>query len=150
MMMNWKIKSFDELTANELYEILRVRAEVFVVEQNCPYQDVDLKDKVSQHMFLEENNEVAAYVRIIPKNVSYAEMSIGRVLVKETYRGKGLANEMMKKAIDYVVNHLGENKIRISAQAYLFDFYSSLGFKKQSDIYLEDGIEHMGMLFEKI
>lgn len=147
--MNWKIKLFNELTTDELYEILRLRAEVFVVEQDCAYQDLDLKDRLSYHLFLEENNEVIAYLRIIQKNVSYPEISIGRVITKKTYRGKGIAREMVQKAINYVIDKLKENKIRISAQAYLLEFYKSLGFKQTSDIYLEDGIKHIQMLFER-
>mgnify|MGYP002516064243 CR=1 FL=1 len=97
--MNWKIKRFEELTTTELYEILRVRAEVFVVEQTCVYQDLDLKDKKAYHLFCENNGEIVAYLRILDKGVSYPEISIGRVLTRETNRRIGLAREMMQKAI---------------------------------------------------
>lgn len=147
--MNWKVKKFSELTTNELYEILKIRVEIFVVEQDCVYQDLDSKDKVSYHLFLEDNEEIIAYLRILPKGLSYPEVAIGRVLTKATYRKKGLSREMVKRAIDFVSDTLEEKKIRISAQAYLVEFYKSFGFEPTSDIYLEDGIEHIEMLYQK-
>ena len=145
--MNWKIKRFEELTTTELYEILRVRAEVFVVEQTCVYQDLDLKDKKAYHLFCEIDGEIVAYLRILDKNVSYPEISIGRVLTTEMNRGKGLAREMMQKAISFVEEELSEMQIRISAQLYLKKFYEGLGFSVTSDIYLEDDIEHIEMVY---
>ena len=145
--MNWKIKRFEELTTTELYEILRVRAEVFVVEQTCVYQDLDLKDKKAYHLFCENNGEMAAYLRILDKGVSYPEISIGRVLTRETNRRIGLAREMMQNAILFIKEELGERHIRISAQLYLKRFYESLGFSVTSDIYLEDDIEHIEMVY---
>ena len=144
--MNWKIKRFEELTITELYEILRVRAEVFVVEQTCIYQDLDLKDKKAYHLFCEDNDEIVAYLRILDKNVSYSEIAIGRVLVTEMNRGKGLAREMMQRAISFIKEELNEMQIRISAQLYLKQFYESLGFLITSDVYLEDDIEHIEMV----
>lgn len=146
--MNWTIKRFNELTINELYNILKIRAEVFVVEQNCVYQDVDSKDNASYHLFLEDKEGIVAYLRILPKGISYAECSIGRVLTKETHRKQRLGNEMMKIAIHFIEETLKERKIRISAQAYLLEFYKSVGFEPVSDIYLEDDIEHIEMLYE--
>lgn len=145
--MQWKIKTFNELTTTELYEILRIRAEVFVVEQTCVYQDLDLKDKRAYHLFTEENGEIIAYLRILEKGVSYPEISVGRVLVKEEYRGRGLARELMQRAISFVEEVLKEKEIRISAQKYLLKFYKSLGFTVVSEVYLEDGIEHVEMLY---
>lgn len=147
--MNCQIKKFSELTTKELYEILKVRAEVFVVEQNCVYQDLDSKDEVSYHLFIEDNREVVAYLRILPKNTSYPEIAIGRVLTKATHRKKGLSKEMVQKAIDFIIDILEEKAIRISAQRYLQKFYESFGFESTSDIYLEDGIEHIEMLYQK-
>ena len=143
----YKIKRFEELTTTELYEILRVRAEVFVVEQTCIYQDLDGKDKRSYHFFVEESGKVIDYLRILDKGVSYPEISIGRVLVTETNRRKGLARELMQKAIRYVEAELGETKIRISGQLYLQSFYESLGFQTVSEVYLEDEIPHVEMLY---
>lgn len=147
--MNCKIKKFSELTTKELYEILKVRAEVFVVEQNCVYQDLDSKDEVSYHLFLEDNSEIIAYLRILPKGISYPETSIGRVLTKATYRKNGLSKEIVQKAIEFIIDILEEKEIKISAQAYLQKFYKSFGFEPTSDIYLEDGIEHIEMLYQK-
>lgn len=148
-MMVWKIKKFDELNAEEIYEILKIRNQVFIVEQQCPYLDCDGRDMKSYHLFLENNNEIAAYLRIIEKGVSYNEISIGRVLVNSKYRGKGLARDMMKEAIGYINNQLNETSIRIEAQAYLIDFYKSLGFKQTSKVFLEDNIPHIEMLYTK-
>ena len=147
-MMEWKLKKFDDLTSDELYGILKLRSEVFVVEQDCVYQDLDDKDQLSYHLFLENDGETVAVSRIIPENVSYEEMSIGRVVVKENFRGQGLSKIMMKKAIDFIVDDLGKSEIRLSGQAYLVDFYENLGFKKVSDVYMEDNIEHFEFLYE--
>ncbi|QAT41236.1 GNAT family N-acetyltransferase [Clostridium sp. JN-9] len=147
--MVWKIKKFNELNAEEIYKILNIRNQVFIVEQQCPYLDCDGRDINSYHLFLENNNEIAAYLRIIEKGISYNEISIGRVLVNSKYRGKGLARDMMKKAIGYINNQLNETSIRIEAQAYLIDFYKSLGFKQTSEVFLEDNIPHIEMLYTK-
>ncbi len=147
--MNWKIKRFEELTITELYEILRVRAEVFVVEQICVYQDLDLKDKSAYHLFCEESGKIVAYLRILDKAVSYPEISIGRVLVTEMNRRKGLARGMMQRAMEFISKELDEKQIRISAQLYLKAFYESLGFVVVSEIYLEDDIEHVEMLYQE-
>lgn len=148
--MDWKIKKFDELTVKELYEILKVRAEVFVVEQECVYQDLDSKDENAYHLFGEEQGEVVGYLRILPKGIAYQEAAIGRVLTKRTYRKKGLSLEMVKRAIDYILDDIGEDAIRISAQAYLLKFYEGFGFEKTSEVYLEDGIEHIEMLYNRL
>lgn len=147
--MNWKIKKFQELNKDEIYEILKTRNEVFVIEQRCFYQECDGKDKNAYHLFAEENGKIIAYLRILEKGASYAEISIGRVLVSRDYRQKGLAKQMMLKAIEFIENELKEQSIRISAQEYLIDFYKSLGFEKVSDLYLEDGIPHLEMFYTK-
>ena len=145
--MNWKIKKFKELNIEELYKILALRNEVFIVEQECPYLDCDDKDFNSYHLFSEENGEIVSYLRIIENENS--QISIGRVIVRKNYRKKGIAREMMLKAIEFVVNNLKEDVIKIQAQAYLLDFYSSLGFKATSDEYLEDNIPHIDMIYKK-
>lgn len=147
--MNCQIKRFSELTTKELYEILKVRAEVFIVGQNCVFQDLDSKDEVSYHLFLEDNSEIAAYLRILPKGIAHPEAAIGRVLTKEAYRKKGLSREIVQKAIDFITDTLEEKEIRISAQAYLQEFYKGFGFEAISDIYLYEGIEHIEMLYQK-
>ena len=146
--MKCKLKEFKELTTEELYEILKLRAEVFVVEQNCPYQDLDDKDQSSYHLFLEDNGQIIAVLRILPENVAYKEMAIGRLIVKKSYRGKGISRKMMLRAMEFITEDLGKEKIRLSGQAYLSDFYQSLGFEKVSEMYLEDGIEHFEFLYE--
>lgn len=148
-MMIWKMKKFDELSAEEIYEILKIRNQIFIVEQQCPYLDCDGRDMKSYHLFMENNKEIAAYLRIIEKGVSYNEISIGRVLVNPKYRGKGLARDMMKEAIEFINNQLNEDIIRIEAQAYLIDFYKSFGFKQISEVFLEDNIPHIEMLYTK-
>ena len=146
--MEWKLKKFDDLTISELYGILKLRSEVFVVEQDCIYQDLDDKDKPAYHLFLQDENEVVAVLRILPENVSYEDMAIGRVVVKKSYRGRGISRVMMQKAIDFIVNDLGKTRIKLSGQAYLVEFYQSFGFRKVSDCYLEDGLDHFEFLYE--
>lgn len=147
--MNWNLKKFSEMTTEELYEILKLRNEIFVVEQQCAYQDCDNKDKKALHLFLRDKDEIIAYLRILEKGVSYNEISIGRVAIDKKYRGKGLAREMMLVVLKYIDENLHEREIRISAQAYLVKFYKSLGFCEVSEQYLEDNIPHVEMLFKK-
>lgn len=137
------------MTRDELYEIIKLRIEVFVVEQDCPYQDLDDKDKNAYHLFVEDNGLVVAVLRILPEGVSFEDMAIGRLIVKKSYRGRGISKKMMNKAINFIINDLNKTKIRLSGQAYLLDFYESLGFKRVSDVYLEDGIDHYEFLYEK-
>ena len=147
--MIWKIKSFKELNVEELYEIFKIRNEVFVVEQNCIYQDCDDKDKNAYHLFLDDEGEIIAYLRILEKGISYDEISLGRVAVSKKHRGNGIAKEMILKAIEFVEKTLTESEIKIAAQAYLLNFYKNLGFKQVSDIYLaDDNIEHVKMLYK--
>ncbi|MCR4694597.1 MAG: GNAT family N-acetyltransferase [Pseudobutyrivibrio sp.] len=146
MSRTWKLKAFEDLTVGELYEILRLRAEIFVVEQDCVYQDLDGKDRQSMHLFLQDGEEVIACLRIIPAGISYKEPSIGRFVVKESERKSGLGREAMNQAIEYISSEYKEDHIRISGQAYLREFYESLGFKVVKDPYLEDGIPHFQML----
>ncbi|WP_291632822.1 GNAT family N-acetyltransferase [Clostridium sp.] len=148
--MKWEIKEFNDLSSDELYEILKIRSEVFVVEQKCIYEDCDGKDRKSYHLFATENEKIFAYLRILEKGVSYNETSIGRVLTNKEYRAKGLAKQMMLRAIEFIENNLNEKIIRISAQEYLLNFYSSLGFVKVTDVYLEDDIPHVEMLYTNL
>lgn len=146
--MEYVLKEFDQLSIDELYQIIQLRLEIFVVEQDCVYQDLDGKDKVAYHLFVRDDDEIVAVLRILPENVSYEEMAIGRVVVRKSHRGQGISKAMMKMAIEFIVNDLGKNRIRLSGQAYLVDFYTNLGFKRVSDEYLEDGIPHFEFLFE--
>ncbi|PVX32990.1 ElaA protein [Pasteurella langaaensis DSM 22999] len=141
----WQTKTFENLTALELWKIYQIRVAVFVVEQNCPYQEVDELDKSAQHFWLESKGEIQAYCRII--NTESA-VKIGRVLVLQSARGKGLARELMTKAIELAKQQYPNKSLFVQAQAYLQDFYASLGFKPVSDVYLEDGIPHLDMQIE--
>lgn len=147
--LNWKLKKFEELKSEEIYKILKIRNEVFIVEQQCAYQDCDDKDKKAYHLYLEEEGEIISYLRILKKGISFDEISIGRVLVNKNYRYKGISREMMLKAIEFIEQSLNEVKIKIQAQSYLVNFYGSLGFKETSNEYLEDNIPHIDMLYKK-
>lgn len=144
--MKWELKRFNELETDEIYEILKLRSEVFVVEQQCIYQDCDGKDTSSFHLYASENDRIIAYLRILDKGLSFDEISIGRVVVDKDYRKRGLGRELMIKAMDFVFKNLKEEIVRISAQEYLEKFYTSLGFEVVSEIYLEDDIPHVEML----
>lgn len=141
------IKQFDDLTGQEVYQILKLRQDVFILEQACFYEDMDNKDQVAHHLCIYEEGQVMAYLRILPPGLSYDEVSIGRVLVHQAARHKGYGRKMMMEAMDYISQVMKESAIRISAQAYLEDFYSSLGFVRASEDYLEDDILHLEMLY---
>ncbi|MCF8362176.1 MAG: GNAT family N-acetyltransferase [Prolixibacteraceae bacterium] len=140
------LKAFDELTNTELYEILQLRSEIFVVEQNCVYNDLDGLDPEAYHLYASENGVIIGYVRLSKPGARFSTASIGRVVTLETHRRKGVSTLLMKKAIGHIENEWGENVISLSAQEYLRNFYESLGFKVVSDIYLEDGIPHFEMV----
>lgn len=142
------IKHFDELTTTELYNLLRLRSDVFVVEQNCAYPDLDNKDQTSFHLLYYADDQLAACTRLLPKGLSYKEVSIGRVATSAKHRGIGLGKKLMEASIAGCHEKFGPSPIRISAQQYLLKFYQSLGFVKTSDPYLEDGIMHIEMLKE--
>lgn len=142
-------KKFNELTLEELYEILKLRSEVFVVEQNCIYNDIDGKDLTSSHIMIKENGKIKAYLRALQPGVSYEDASLGRVLVSPDARGKGYAKTIVTKGVEYILNNFNTTKITIGAQEYLKNFYSEIGFKPISEVYDEDGITHLDMTFEK-
>ncbi|MCP8969532.1 GNAT family N-acetyltransferase [Ectobacillus ponti] len=144
--MNWEMKSFAELTAMEVYDMLRERTQVFVVEQNCAYLEVDGYDLPACHLLGKENGQVVAYARILPAGTRYTRASIGRVLVKQEYRGEGLARELMLQAMAFIRDVLQEETVKIQAQEYLRGFYESLGFGAITDPYLDDGIPHIDMV----
>lgn len=142
----WKIKSFDEFTVPELYAVLKARIDVFVVEQNCPYPDLDGYDQKALHLWAEENGEVLAGCRIFNKGIKYNEASIGRVLTTEKARGKNLGKQLIQYAVETVENRFHMSEIRISAQDYLLKFYGDFGFEDTGEKYLEDDIPHTEML----
>ena len=142
------VKKFSELSIEELYQILRLRSEVFVVEQDCVYQDLDNKDQISVHIFIKEKNEIVAYTRIFKSGDYYKNPSIGRVVVSKKNRGKELGKKIMISSIDYIQENIKGDKIELSAQKYLDKFYKDLGFYKIGEDYLEDGIPHQRMIKE--
>ena len=145
-MITWSYKSFDQLLPGELYSILRLRSEVFVVEQNCVFLDMDNKDLYCGHLMGWDGHLLAAYSRIVPAGVSYGENSIGRIVTSPAARGSGIGRELLVKSIDHLYTLYGKCPIRIGAQYYLKKFYESFGFVQKGEIYLEDGIEHIEML----
>lgn len=147
--MIFEFKHYNALSLDELYDILQLRAEIFVVEQDCVYNDIDGLDKDAIHQFYRKDGEIVAYSRLLKSGTRFPDCSIGRVIVKDSERGTGLGLEMMKQAKSYILNDWKTPKIKISAQKYLRNFYESLGFKIVTEEYLEDGIPHFGMLFEK-
>lgn len=147
--MYLSIKTFDELTTGELYEVLKKREEVFIVEQKCPYPDCDGKDLLSYHMLYKDDEKLVGYLRIIPKGISYDEISLGRILIAPDYREHKLGSKMVSKALEFVETVLCEKSVRISAQLYLVDFYSKLGFETVGSPYEEDWIPHIEMLYKK-
>lgn len=146
--MEFTFKHFNELSTTELYDILKLRSEIFVVEQNCVYNDLDNHDKEAVHQFIKKDGEIVAYSRLLRPGSRFSDYSIGRVVVKESERGTGLGIKMMEAAKEYIFNEWDATKIKISAQKYLQKFYEDLGFKVVSKEYLEDGIPHFGMLLE--
>lgn len=149
MAIQWMLRSWDELSKEELYEIIALRLRVFVVEQNCPYQDVDGKDRKSWHLFaLNEQGECMTYLRILAPGVSYNEWSIGRVATDARVRGTGLGKELMQRAMAWLKSQQGHPSVRISAQSYLLRFYESFGFFATGNSYLEDGIPHDEMRYD--
>lgn len=144
-------KTFYELSLQELYDAMALRQEVFVIEQTCPYLDADGKDQKSEHLLVyAENGDLAAYLRVVYAGVSYAEMSIGRVVTSQKYRKIGLGKLLMRKALQEVKSRFGNVPIHISAQCYLDNFYESFGFEAIGETYLEDGIPHIGMILREI
>lgn len=143
----WKLSSFDELSNKEIYEILKLRSEVFVVEQNCVYLDADGLDYVSFHFCGYQNDQLQAYVRILPPGISYDNPSIGRVLSRKSARRTGIGIELMKRAIPLCLKQFSAIEIDISAQVYLIKFYSNLGFNMLGETYLEDDIPHIKMRY---
>jgi len=145
-MTNWTDKKFNDLEPRELYAILQLRSEVFVVEQNCVFQDMDNKDQVSHHLMGWQGDKLVAYSRIVPAGISYVEFSIGRIVSSPAVRGQGIGRVLVNKSIQLAYSLHGKGVMRIGAQYYLRGFYESFGFRNAGDIYLEDGIEHIEML----
>ena len=149
-MPNYQVKKFSELSLEELYDILALRQDIFVVEQDCPYLDADGKDQKSLHVFGTDKAKLISYTRIVPKGISYdAYISIGRVVVHKDSRGTGEGKRIMQKSIDACKQLYPAEKIKISAQSHLNKFYGELGFHPTGEEYLEDGIPHIGMVYKE-
>ena len=144
-MIQWKIKRFEALSLTELYSVLQLRSEVFIVEQNCPYQDVDGKDYKALHLIGEYNGKTVAYARLFKPDDYFENASIGRVVIGINYRDKKWGHYLMHEAIAGIETYFGQTSITISAQLYLQKFYESHGFVKTSEMYLEDDIPHIEM-----
>jgi ElaA protein len=145
MELQWKIKSFEDLSTNQLYDLLKLRSEIFVVEQNCVYLDIDGKDKLALHLFGEFDGKIVAYSRLFKAGISFDNASIGRVVVDANYRDRKWGHDLMREAISGIKSNFGETKITIGAQLYLKKFYESHGFIQTSEMYLEDDIPHIEM-----
>ena len=145
MELKWKIKPFEALTVHELYDLLKLRSEIFVLEQNCVYLDLDGKDKKALHLIGEYDGKIVAYSRLFDAGISFDNASIGRVVVDANYRDKKWGHDLMREAIAGITEYFGTSQITISAQLYLQKFYESHGFVKASEMYLEDDIPHIQM-----
>lgn len=145
MEYNWKLRNFDDLTNRELYRILKLRTEVFVLEQECLYPELDDKDYVCLHLWAEKEGKIVAYTRLVPAGISYPQLSIGRVIVAKEERGTGLSQLLMQRATTAIVEAFGSNDIQIGAQLHLKSFYEKLGFVQNSEPYPDYGILHIDM-----
>jgi ElaA protein len=146
--MIWKVKPFSELSLNEFHDILELRINVFVVEQNCPYPELDGKDRSAEHLLAmdESSNRIIAYSRLFKPGVYYKQAAFGRVVVHPDYRRQNIGHELVDRSIKFIKTHYGTSDIRIGAQTYLTDFYKQHGFKTTGKPYLEDGIPHVYMV----
>jgi len=146
MELKWKIKPFDALTVHELYDLLKLRSEIFVLEQNCVYLDLDGKDQKAFHLIGEFDSKIVAYARLFDAGISFDNASIGRVVVDQKYRDKKWGHILMREAIAGIKTSFGKDHITIGAQLYLKKFYESHGFVQTSEMYLEDDIPHIEMI----
>ena len=144
--VTWNIKNFEDLSTKELYKILKVRQEVFIVEQTCYYLDADGYDDKALHIWAETNGEIEAYCRILSQGIKYPETSIGRVLTNTKYRNLKLGKTLINIALQAIETHFETSECRISAQDYLLEFYKSFGFEDTGKKYLEDDIPHTEMV----
>lgn len=144
----WKIKAFDQLNVRELYKILKLRNQVFIVEQTCPYQDIDDADQTALHLWAEVDGEVAAYCRLFKPGLQFPQANIGRVITGAQFRGTGLGKVLMQLAIETVKNRYANPDIQIAAQNYVLKFYQTLGFRPVGESFLEDDIPHTHMILK--
>jgi len=146
--MNFEIKAFDSLSLHEFHDLVALRIQVFVIEQNCPYQDLDGKDKKSFHLIgRDKEGAIKSTARILPAGISYPEVAIGRVVVDPSERGTGAGHELMRSCMEFIENQFGKVPVRLSAQSHLEKFYMHHQFVSNGKEYLEDGIPHVEMLY---
>ena len=145
--MKLEIKPWEKLSREQINDIFSLRSEVFIVEQECPYQDVDGKDETADHLMLRVDNELVGYTRVFPENTYFKEASFGRAVVKKSHRGEGYGHLLVDKSLEYLKSKK-QSSIKISAQSYLKDFYSSHGFMAKGEEYMEDGIPHTAMYLD--
>lgn len=146
MEINWTLKQFEELSLSEFYDMMVLRQEVFIIEQNCPYLDADGKDMKSHHVLgWDKSGKLVAYARIVKPGVSYAEASLGRIVTSKAARGVGAGKQLMIESLKMVERLYGKVPLRISAQSYLIPFYQGFGFECVGEEYLEDDIPHTQM-----
>jgi ElaA protein len=146
--LQWEVKKFQELTVDQLFELLQLRVEVFVVEQHCAYSELDAYDRYAETRHLsgrDERGQLIAYVRLLPPGLKYAEASMGRFVVKREARGKGIGHELLSTALEIIQKEWPGNAVKIHAQEYLQQFYARYGFTRISNVSLEDGIPHVEM-----
>ncbi len=143
--MTFKAYNFLDLTIQQLYDILQLRSEVFVVEQDCVYQDIDGYDQLATHILAYDEKILVAYARILPPKTYFTELSIGRIIVKENYRSQALGHDLMNFCLDFISSQFDSQTIKLSAQEHLKSFYEHHGFQQQGHGYLEDGIPHVAM-----
>ena len=148
--MNWECLTFSQLTTDQLYELLKLRVDIFVVEQNCPYHELDEHDRhpETRHLLGYQGDQLVAYLRILPPGCTYPQVSIGRVAVHQLMRGKGASHALLQQGLDHAESIWPEQSIKLGAQSYLLDFYKKHGFKVVSEEYLEDGIPHIDMTLQ--
>ena len=137
--------NFDTISKEELYDVLSLRQRVFIIEQDCFYEDLDYSDQDANHLLLYEDNKLIAYSRVFPPGFKYDAASIGRIVTDLDYRGKGYGKIITQESIQFLKNNFPESDISISAQYRLVDFYENLGFEREGKIYLEDDIDHIKM-----
>lgn len=148
--MRWEFKSFSDLNIHELYAILALRSEVFVVEQDCVYQDADGLDQAAYHLCVWDGAHLAAYLRVLPANTRFRDVSIGRIIVQSKYRGRALGKQIIEKALASINERFGTVPVQISAQCYLANFYAGIGFTVIGEAYDEDGIPHINMVHKDL
>ena len=149
--MQWILKKFHDLTVDEFHDILQLRINIFVVEQNCPYPELDDRDKIAFHFFgINKENKIIAYTRIFKPGDYYEEAAFGRVVVHQDYRNQKIGFQLVEQTIIEIHKLFGNTNIKIGAQTYLNNFYQSFGFHQVGDDYIEDGIPHIHMLINKL